>query len=199
MVGVQLVLLGWGPAAPCSASSPPATFEHGSVPKLCGVLTESIRCQVADLQSGEQAQELLERHPGRWQVTNIILYVGSPVNHKKSPTRTPNPPFYTAAHPSLQSWWSSTLWNWEYITWSFIQSPYGVTLVKCVFCHHYVGVNFLNMMGLINETLVNLQTDLHIKAYSTKNLLRIQEHVKLYSGNSDLLVNKCVDHNAKPL
>lgn len=36
-------------------------------------------------------------------------------------------------------------------------------------------------MGLIHET-VNLRTDLHIIAYSTNNLLWIQEHVKLCSG-----------------
>lgn len=75
-------LTGMVPAASCSASSPPGTFEHGSMPKLCGVLTEGIGCEIADLQSGELAQELLERHPGRNQMTNITVYVGSPVNHK---------------------------------------------------------------------------------------------------------------------
>lgn len=52
------------------------------------------------------------------------------------------------------------------------------------------------IMGLIHETLVglNLRTDLHIIAYSTNNPLKIQEHVKLCSGNSDLMVNMVVDH-----
>ena len=31
-------------------------------------------------------------------------------------------------------------------------------------------------MGLIHETFVDLCVDLHIKAYATKNLLRIHEH-----------------------
>lgn len=38
--------------------------------------------------------------------------------------------------------------------------------------------------------LVNLLTDLHIKANSTK---RIKEHVKPCSENSDLIINTCVD------
>lgn len=46
-------------------------------------------------------------------------------------------------------------------------------------------------LGLNNETLVNLQIDLYIKAYCTKNLVQIQE---LYSENSDLIVNTRVDH-----
>ena len=52
-------------------------------------------------------------------------------------------------------------------------------------------------VSLIYEMLVNLRTDLHIKAYSTKKLLGFQEHVKLCLGNSDLIVNTCVDHECQ--
>lgn len=48
-------------------------------------------------------------------------------------------------------------------------------------------------MDLIHETLVNLRTDLHIKADSTKKLLWIQEHMKPCLENSDLIINTCVN------
>lgn len=51
------------PAASGGTSSPPAALEHCSVPETGGVLTESIRGQITDLQPGELTEELLERHP----------------------------------------------------------------------------------------------------------------------------------------
>lgn len=57
-------------------------------------------------------------------------------------------------------------------------------------------------MSLILETLVNLWTDLQIetgetKLIETENLLRIQEHLKLCLGNSNLIANTCVDHECQ--
>lgn len=51
------------PAASGGTSSPPAALEHCSVPETGGVLTESVRGQITDLQPGELTEELLERHP----------------------------------------------------------------------------------------------------------------------------------------
>lgn len=48
-------------------------------------------------------------------------------------------------------------------------------------------------MDLIHETLVDLRTDLHIKADSTKKLLWIQEHMKPYLENLDLIINTCAN------
>ena len=63
------------PASSSSTSSPPATLEHRSVPETGGVLTESVRGQITDLQPGELTKELLERHPdtqtGRSEVSVI--------------------------------------------------------------------------------------------------------------------------------
>lgn len=53
------------PAASGGASSPPAALKHHGGPKTGGVLTESVRAQITDLQSGELTQELLEGHPDR--------------------------------------------------------------------------------------------------------------------------------------
>lgn len=53
------------PAAPGGASSPPAALKHHSAPEPGGVLAESVRRQITDLQPGELTQELLERHPDR--------------------------------------------------------------------------------------------------------------------------------------
>lgn len=57
------VLTGMVPAAPSSASSPPAALEHEGGPEFSGVLAESVWTQITDLQPGELTQELLERHP----------------------------------------------------------------------------------------------------------------------------------------
>lgn len=61
-------LTGVVPATAGGAPSPPAAFKHGGVPEADGVLTDSVRGQITDLQPGELTQELLEGHPGRQTV-----------------------------------------------------------------------------------------------------------------------------------
>lgn len=56
-------LTGMVPAAPRRAPSPPAPLKHGGVPEPGGVLVQSVRGQITDLQPGELTQELLEGHP----------------------------------------------------------------------------------------------------------------------------------------
>lgn len=60
---------------------------------------------------------------------------------------------------------------------------------------------YIRRLGLIHEVLLNFQTDLQtdIKACSTKNLLWVQEHLKLCSGTSDPTVNTCVDHECQTI
>ena len=58
-------LTGMVPAAPCSASSSPATFKYCGGPETGGVLAESIWGQITYLQPGELTQEIPKRHPNR--------------------------------------------------------------------------------------------------------------------------------------
>lgn len=51
------------PAASGRAASPPLSLVQGGAPLLQLAFLQSIRCQVADLQPGELAQEVAERHP----------------------------------------------------------------------------------------------------------------------------------------
>lgn len=51
------------PAASGRAASPPLSLVQGGAPLFQLALLQSVRCQVADLQPGELAQEVTERHP----------------------------------------------------------------------------------------------------------------------------------------
>ncbi len=113
-------LTGVVPAASSGASSPPAALKHHSGPKTGGVLTESVRGQITDLQSGELTLKVLEGHPDRQtdRQTNryftvfILFFLTTVWTLAVQPTRTLRPPSYRAARLSPQSRWRSTLRSW---------------------------------------------------------------------------------------
>lgn len=51
------------PAAPGRAASPPCAVELHGVPVTEAILTQDVRSQVADFQSGKLPQKVTEGHP----------------------------------------------------------------------------------------------------------------------------------------
>ena len=81
------------PATSSRAALPPASVKLDGVPETLAVITQSICCQVTDLQPGKLAQELLEGHPGysesrekgdRWnQGQKAEVMIMPPFEHSK--------------------------------------------------------------------------------------------------------------------